>query len=62
MAAQVWLTAWASTAPPVRLMERCGLKSRLRRAEAQFLAELDRSTLADIALGAAVQADAGDLA
>jgi Rrf2 family nitric oxide-sensitive transcriptional repressor len=29
---------------------RCGLKVRLRRAEAAFLAELDRSTLADIAL------------
>ncbi len=29
---------------------RCGLKARLRRAEAVFLAELDRSTLADIAL------------
>ncbi|HID67337.1 MAG TPA: Rrf2 family transcriptional regulator [Roseibacterium sp.] len=29
---------------------RCGLKSRLRAAEAAFLADLDRSTLADIAL------------
>ena len=29
---------------------RCGLKARLRSAEAAFLAELDRSTLADIAL------------
>lgn len=29
---------------------RCGLKARLRRAEAVFLAELDRTTLADIAL------------
>lgn len=29
---------------------RCLLKGRLRRAEAVFLAELDRSTLADIAL------------
>lgn len=28
----------------------CGLKSRLRRAETAFLADLDRSTLADIAL------------
>lgn len=28
----------------------CGLKSRLRRAEQAFIAELDRSTLADIAL------------
>lgn len=28
----------------------CGLKSRLRSAEASFLADLDRSTLADIAL------------
>lgn len=33
---------------------RCRLKSRLRRAETQFLAELDRSTLADIALSPAV--------
>lgn len=29
---------------------RCGLKVRLRRAEAAFIADLDRSTLADIAL------------
>ena len=29
---------------------RCGLKGRLRAAERAFLAELDRSTLADIAL------------
>jgi Rrf2 family nitric oxide-sensitive transcriptional repressor len=29
---------------------RCALKGRLRRAEAAFLAELDRSTLAEIAL------------
>lgn len=29
---------------------RCGLKARLRAAEAVFLTELDRSTLADIAL------------
>ena len=32
------------------LIGRCRLKSRLRAAEAAFLAELDRSTLADIAL------------
>lgn len=29
---------------------RCGLKARLRSAERAFLADLDRSTLADIAL------------
>ena len=29
---------------------RCRLKARLRSAEAAFLADLDRSTLADIAL------------
>ena len=29
---------------------RCGLKARLRSAEAAFLADLDRSTLADIAM------------
>lgn len=29
---------------------RCGLKARLRSAESAFLADLDRSTLADIAL------------
>jgi len=29
---------------------RCGLKARLRRAELAFIADLDRSTLADIAL------------
>jgi Rrf2 family nitric oxide-sensitive transcriptional repressor len=28
----------------------CGLKSRLRSAESAFLADLDRSTLADVAL------------
>jgi Rrf2 family nitric oxide-sensitive transcriptional repressor len=28
----------------------CGLKARLRSAESAFLADLDRSTLADIAL------------
>ncbi|MAQ37106.1 Rrf2 family transcriptional regulator [Thioclava sediminum] len=32
----------------------CGLKGRLRAAETAFLAELDRSTLADIALPATV--------
>lgn len=32
------------------LDDRCRLKSRLRSAEATFLADLDRSTLADIAL------------
>lgn len=32
---------------------RCGLKARLRSAEAAFLADLDRSTLADIALPSA---------
>jgi len=32
---------------------RCRLKGRLRTAEAAFLAELDRSTLADIALAPA---------
>lgn len=31
---------------------RCRLKARLRAAEAAFLADLDRSTLADIALAA----------
>ena len=31
---------------------RCGLKARLRSAEAAFLADLNRSTLADIALDA----------
>ena len=30
---------------------RCRLKTRMRSAEAAFLADLDRSTLADIALG-----------
>ncbi|MBY4891946.1 Rrf2 family transcriptional regulator [Rhodobacteraceae bacterium N5(2021)] len=29
---------------------RCGLKTRLRTAEAAFLADLDRSTLADISI------------
>ena len=31
---------------------RCALKSRLRSAEASFLADLDRSTLSDVALPA----------
>ena len=34
------------------IQARCGLKARLRSAEAAFLADLDRSTLADIALEA----------
>lgn len=33
-----------------RIDSQCRLKSRLRAAEAAFLAELDRSTVADIAL------------
>lgn len=37
-------------APACTVDGRCGLKSRLCRAEAAFMAELDRSTLADIAL------------
>lgn len=37
-------------AAPCTVDGQCGLKSRLRRAETAFLAELDRSTLADIAL------------
>lgn len=36
--------------PACSLDGRCALKGRLRRAEAVFLAELDRATLADIAL------------
>ena len=36
-----------------RLDPRCRLKVRLRSAEAAFMADLDRSTLADIALDAA---------
>ena len=35
---------------------RCLLKGRLRRAEAAFMAELDRSTLADIALARPLEA------
>jgi Rrf2 family nitric oxide-sensitive transcriptional repressor len=35
---------------------RCRLKQRLRAAEAAFLADLDRSTLADVALRAPVAA------
>lgn len=41
-------------APACSIEGHCRLKTRLRRAEAQFLAELDRSTLADIALSPAV--------
>lgn len=37
---------------------RCGLKARLRSAEATFLADMDRSTLADIALRKASNASA----
>lgn len=36
---------------PCSIDGRCRLKARLRAAEAAFLAELDRSSLADIALG-----------
>lgn len=38
---------------------RCGLKSRLRRAEAAFLREMDLSTLADIRLAPPAPALAG---
>lgn len=34
----------------------CRLKARLQRAEAAFLADLDRSTLADVALPVAIRA------
>jgi Rrf2 family nitric oxide-sensitive transcriptional repressor len=37
------------------LFGQCRLKARLRSAEAAFLAELDRSSLADIALGLPAQ-------
>ncbi len=41
---------------------RCGLKSRLRKAEQTFLADLDRSTLADIALPASARPAAANRA
>lgn len=38
------------------ITDRCRLKARLRSAEAVFLADLDRSTLADVALPPTAQA------
>lgn len=49
---QVLVDCFAPGGGTCTVTGRCALKSRLRRAEAAFLADLDRSTLADIALPA----------
>lgn len=59
---QPLVECFAATGGDCTLTGCCRLKSRLRSAEAAFLADLDRSTLADIALPAApdVRAMAGN--
>lgn len=47
---QALVECFAADGGACTLDGRCGLKTRLRSAEAAFLADLDRSTLADIAL------------
>ncbi|MDO8884364.1 MAG: Rrf2 family transcriptional regulator [Pseudotabrizicola sp.] len=59
---QPLVECFAATGGDCTLTGCCRLKSRLRSAEAAFLADLDRSTLADIALPAVpgVRAMAGN--
>ena len=47
---QALVECFAREGSACSILGRCRLKLRLRAAEAAFLAELDRSTLADIAL------------
>lgn len=47
---QPLVECFAATGSDCTLSGHCRLKARLRTAEAAFLADLDRSTLADIAL------------
>lgn len=47
---QPLVDCFASSGGTCTLIGCCSLKSRLRSAEAAFLADLDRSTLADVAL------------
>ncbi len=49
-AGQPLVECFAASGGACTLTNCCGLKARLRSAEAAFLAELDRSTLADVAL------------
>lgn len=49
-AGQPLVECFATTGNSCNITGRCRLKARLRSAEAAFLADLDRSTLADIAL------------
>ncbi|MDP4031591.1 MAG: Rrf2 family transcriptional regulator [Pseudorhodobacter sp.] len=53
-AGQMLVTCFAIGGGGCTITSCCRLKARLRAADAAFLAELDRSTLADIALPAAV--------
>lgn len=49
-AGQPLVECFVTTGNSCNITGRCRLKARLRSAEAAFLADLDRSTLADIAL------------
>lgn len=49
-AGQPLVDCFGPTGGTCTITNRCGLKARLRSAEAAFLADLDRSTLADVAL------------
>lgn len=53
---QPLVACFAADGGDCTLDRRCRLKARLRSAEAAFLADLDRSTLADIALTPAAAA------
>lgn len=55
---QPLVECFADARSPCAIDGRCRLKGRLRAAEAAFLAELDRASLADIALGAPAAASA----
>lgn len=48
---QALVECFAANGGDCSIDRRCRLKARLRSAEAAFLADLDRSTLADVALG-----------
>lgn len=54
---QPLVTCFADETSGCTIEARCRLKARLRSAERTFLGELDRSTLADIALPAPVSAN-----
>lgn len=61
---QALVDCFAATGGECTILGCCRLKARLRRAEAAFLADLDRSTLVDVALPTLpptrMMADAGE--